>query len=105
MGSFQVRSMARHVIIVRPRSGNSAALSSGENCGRKQSLANSSEAGGKIEMVQKELMRCKVTGFDDGAPIRRAFETQIGHVEVVPDDSLVRCDNRFGFEPLELRNG
>ena len=27
MGSFQVRSMARHGIIVRPRSGNSASLS------------------------------------------------------------------------------
>jgi hypothetical protein len=39
MGSFQVRSVARHGIIVRPHSDNPAALSTGENCGRLRSLA------------------------------------------------------------------
>ena len=34
VGSFQVRSVARHGIIVRPHSGNPAASSAGENCGR-----------------------------------------------------------------------
>jgi hypothetical protein len=66
-------------------------------------LSNSSEVGGKTEMVQRELMRCKVTDLDDGASIRRAFGTQVGHVEVVPDDSLVRCDNRC-FGPPEVSN-
>ena len=92
MGLFQVRSMARHVVIVRPRSGNSA-LSSGKNCGRKRSPANTSEVGGKNRDGAKGIDALQSNGFGDGAPTRKPFETQIGHVKVVPDDSFVRCDN------------
>ena len=97
--------MARHVIIVRPRSGNSTTLSSGENCGRKRSLTNSSEAGGKIEMVQKELMCCKVTDLVMGRRYEGHLRTQIGHVEVVPDGSLARCDNRWLLDRWSLAMG
>jgi hypothetical protein len=74
MGLFQVRSMARHVIVVRPRSGHSAALSSREKCGRKRSLADSSEVGDKTEMVRGELMRCRVTDLMMG----RRYEEHLG---------------------------